>query len=105
MAQFGVGAPVGRSFEVYSSSEHNAVEVARCVAGDLHAKPLFVEQVEAGKWEVVLEDSRAPLADRIDAWFKEARSNPDPETRYLGSITLLGEALEYIKAADRRMAE
>lgn len=61
------GIPVGRSFEVYAANEPEAAMSARVLAsqaGIIAGNLLYVEQVEAGKWEVVLEEVYAVRPDR-----------------------------------------
>lgn len=104
MAEFGKGAPVGKSFEVYAPDDRQAAEAAYTAAdksGFRAGRVLLTEQIEAGKWEVVLEErpsTAAELTDEIDAWFEQARANPDPENRHLGAVALLGKARALLTA-------
>lgn len=61
-------SPIGRSFEVFAPNEEEAVISARVTAsqnGVIAGNLLYIEKIEAGKWEVVLEEVAAfapPLA-------------------------------------------
>ena len=57
--------PVGQSFEVYAPDSARAILAAKAQAGDRQmVRPvLHVEQVEAGKWEVVLQEVDIPEPD------------------------------------------
>ena len=60
--------PVGRSFEVYAANEPEAAMSARVLAtqaGIIAGNLLFIEQVEAGRYEVVLEEVYAVAPDEI----------------------------------------
>lgn len=61
------GLPVGRSFEVVGSDEQSAIENAWRAAEALgfdYGRALLVEQIEAGRWEVVLAEvvSASPIS-------------------------------------------
>lgn len=64
MASMQDGTPVGLSFEVYAADEPNAIHSAyesAKIAGQSVSETLYVEQLEAGKWEVVLQEVIDPL--------------------------------------------
>lgn len=72
-------ATVGRSFEVYAANEPEAAMSARIVAGQAGVMPgklLFIEQIEAGKWEVVLEEVAAFSPIKYAAGLQDRNGRP-----------------------------
>lgn len=75
--------PVGHSFEVYAANEGEATEQAwraAEAAGLELGRTLYIEQIEAGRWEVVLEDN-GPAGSGIAKWHA-----PDGHNKGIGSF-------------------
>ena len=84
---------VGRSFEVYAANEPEAAmsaRIAASTAGVMAGNLLYIEQIEAGKWEVVFEEVAAfapRKRDMLDEWaagfFRWLTTNTDTFDRVM----------------------
>lgn len=86
-------SPVGRSFEVRAADETVAREGARIKAAQADirvGRVLFVEQVEAGVWEVVL----VSLVERPEPELTEAEAGALREYMIGVELALVGEELK-----------